>query len=124
MTRRAQGALAAFLVAALVVAGVVSAFASDAPDGLTAVSQDKGFASLEEESAAGGSPFAGYETRGVEDKGLSPALAGVVGVGVTFLLGGGLFLLVRGRSHPHASAGGDVDDRADRPADGAARDGG
>lgn len=118
-----------FLVAALVVAGVVSAFASDAPDGLTAVSEDQGFASLEDEHDAADSPFAGYETEGVDDDGLSPALAGVVGVGVTFLLGGGLFLLVRGRSEQRASAGdgpGDhpADGPGDGPTDGAAHRGG
>lgn len=112
MSRRAGGALIAFLVVALVVAGLISAFASGAPDGLTAVSEDKGFASLEEDHAAAGSPFAGYETRGVEGEGLSLALAGVVGVTATFLVGGGLFLLVRGSSSKR-TAGTD-------PADGAA----
>ncbi len=120
MTRRTRGMLAAFLVAALAVAGVVSAFASDAPDGLTAVSEDQGFASLEDEHDAADSPFTGYETEGVDDDGLSPALAGVVGVGVTFLLGGGLFLLVRGRSQPPSSVGGPPDD----PDHGTARGGG
>lgn len=104
---RAVGALVGFLVAALVIAGLISAFASGAPDGLTAVSEDKEFASLEEEHAAAGSPLAGYETQGVENEGLSLALAGVVGVAVTFLVGGGLFLLVRGRAGTDSGRGAD-----------------
>lgn len=110
--RRAIGTLVGFLVAAVVIAALISAFASGAPDGLTAVSEDKRFASLEEEHAAAGSPFAGYETQGVDSEGLSLALAGVVGVAVTFLVGGGLFLLVRSGNRSRA-------DRADRPADAA-----
>ena len=40
-------------------------------------------------------PTAGYEVRGVDDDRLSTGLAGLIGVGVTFALAGGLFLVVR-----------------------------
>lgn len=96
MSRRTGRVLAGLLLAALVVAGLLSAFASGSPDGLTAVSEDKGFASTETEHAAADSPLAGYETRGVMNERLSVGLAGVIGVVVTFGIGAGLFLLVRG----------------------------
>ena len=98
MTRR-NGFLVAGLLLALVLAGVVSGFASSSPDGLEKVAQDKGFAETAEDSALAGSPVADYAVDGVEDERLSTGLAGVIGVGVSFAFGLGLFALVRrGRS--------------------------
>ena len=88
----------ALVAVAIVVAGVLSSYASGAPDGLNRVAEDKAFAGLEQQHAAEGSPLAGYELDGVEDSRLSIGLAGVVGVGLTFLLGGGIFVAVRRRS--------------------------
>ncbi|HEV7757631.1 MAG TPA: PDGLE domain-containing protein, partial [Acidimicrobiales bacterium] len=44
------------------------------------------------------SPTADYGVKGIDDARLSTGLAGVLGIGVTFLLAGGLVLLVRRRS--------------------------
>lgn len=98
MTRR-NGFLLAGLLVSLLLAGLVSGFASSSPDGLEKVAQDKGFAQSAEDSGLADSPLAGYSVSGVDDERLSTGLAGVIGVGVTFAFGLGLFALVRrGRS--------------------------
>jgi hypothetical protein len=95
-SRRRGGALVlSLLLAAVLLAGVLSYYASPSQDGLNRVAQDQGFSSLETQHGADGSPFAGYSTRGVEDERLSNGLAGVVGVAATFLLSGAIFLVVR-----------------------------
>ena len=98
--------LAAGVLVALLLAGVVSWYASSAPDGLAKVAEDKGFSSQERHDLQESSPFAGYRTKGVDDQRLSGGLAGVAGVGATLLLGGGLFLLIRRRGTPHPAATG------------------
>jgi cobalt/nickel transport protein len=76
------------LVVALVVAGVVSFYASASPDGLNRVAGDLGFAPAEQ--ASGGGPLAGYEVAGISDPRLSGGLAGVLGclmvLGISSLL--------------------------------------
>lgn len=83
------------LLVALVLAGLASYYASSDPDGLNKVAADQGFDSREKDHDLKDSPFAGYETTGVDDGRLSGGLAGVVGVGVTFLVVGGLVYAVR-----------------------------
>ena len=84
------------ILTALVLAGVVSYYASASPDGLNRVAGDLGFASTEQASRAGGGPLAGYEVAGLDDGRVSGGLAGVLGclvvLGCTSLL-----VLVRGR---------------------------
>ena len=80
---------------ALLLAGVVSHYASSAPDGLNKVANDQGISAQEKQHQLDDSPFAGYGTKGVDDGRLSGGLAGVAGVGVTFLIVGGLVLAVR-----------------------------
>lgn len=110
MSRRALVVVG--LLVALVLAGGVSYYASGDPDGLNKVAGDEGFAKGEKPHDLEGSPFDGYETTGVDDERLSGGLAGVVGVGVTFLLVGGLVYAVRrgrGRDahhHEQRTAGG------------------
>lgn len=96
MTRRAFFAAAVLLT--LLVAGVASHYASSHPDGLEYVAAETGFGDSAEDSATADSPLADYQTRGVDDERLSGALAGVLGVGLVALLGGGLFWTLRGRS--------------------------
>jgi len=96
MTRRAFFAAAVLLT--LLVAGVASYYASSHPDGLEYVAAETGFGDSAEDSAAADSPLADYRARGVDDERLSGALAGVLGVGLVALLGGGLFWTLRGRS--------------------------
>ncbi|HWH30282.1 MAG TPA: PDGLE domain-containing protein [Mycobacteriales bacterium] len=110
MTRR-NGFLLLGLLVALLLAGVVSGFASSSPDGLEKVAEDKGFSRTAEDSALADSPVADYAVDGVQNERLSTGLAGVLGVTVTFAFGLGLFALVR-RKGPATPA--DRDD-ADAP---------
>jgi hypothetical protein len=108
--------LAGVVVVALLLAGVVSYYASSDPDGLTKVSQDKGFADTETEHGAKDSPLAGYSTKGVDNDRLAGGLAGVVGVVVVLVLGGGLAYAVRRRkpAAPRPAPPGDASDEPDR----------
>jgi cobalt/nickel transport protein len=95
--------LTAGLLVALVLAGIVSFYASGAPDGLEKVAADKGLGAEEPEHALGDSPLGDYGVRGVENERLSGGLAGVIGVGVTLAVGGGLFWAVRRRTAQEAA---------------------
>jgi cobalt/nickel transport protein len=86
------------LLAALLIAGVASYYASNHPDGLTAVAQKTGFVDREKSSAASDGPFAGYETKGIADDRLSGGVAGVAGALLVMVVGGGLFRLLRRRT--------------------------
>ncbi|MFD8014738.1 energy-coupling factor ABC transporter permease [Streptomyces sp. NPDC058955] len=82
---------------ALVLAGVVSFYASASPDGLEKVAADQGIDAKAEDHAAADSPLADYGVRGVDSARLSGGLAGVIGVGVTLAAGTGAFWAVRRR---------------------------
>ncbi len=97
MTGRLRWFLAAGLLVALLLAGVVSNFASSSPDGLNRVAEDKGFAQAEETHPTGDGPLAGYESTGVSDPRVSGGVAGVSGVVVVLVLAGGLALVLRRR---------------------------
>lgn len=84
---------------ALVLAAVVSFYASSQPDGLNKVADDHGIASNEQESATARSPFAGYSLAGTANDRLGTAAAGIVGVAVTAAVGFGAFYLLRDRRH-------------------------
>ncbi|HQR26189.1 MAG TPA: PDGLE domain-containing protein [Nocardioides sp.] len=89
---------------ALLVAGVGSYYASAHPDGLSFVAEQTGFSDQEQTSATADSPFAGYQTKGVENDRLSGGLAGVAGTVTVLVLGGVLFGLLRRRTHRQDSA--------------------
>lgn len=99
-SRRSSGFLLAGLLVALLLAGVVSGYASSSPDGLEKVAEDQGFLQQAEDSALADSPLAYYGVAGVEHERLSGGLAGVLGVTVTFVVGLGLFAVVRRRDRP------------------------
>lgn len=96
---------------ALLVAGVLSFYASKSPDGLQHVAQTKGFSQTETQHRTANGPLAGYEAKGVSSPHLSKGVAGVVGVGVTGLVMGGLVLLLRRRASSPADAPRHDDDR-------------
>ena len=98
------------LLVAFLLAGVVSSFASASPDGLdsttlkgctvNAAGEITGgtcMAQKEQEHQLADSPLADYGIRGIDNPYLSTGLSGVLGVALTFAVGGGLFWLVRRR---------------------------
>lgn len=82
---------AGFLLVTLLVAGFLSFYASSHPDGLESVAEETGFIDQAQDSATSDSPLADYGVSGVDDARVSVGVAGLVGVGVVLLLGGGLF---------------------------------
>jgi hypothetical protein len=90
-----------FLVGGLLVtvllAMVVSGFASSSPDGLEKVAGDKGFLETARDHLFADGPLADYGVRGVDNERLSTGLSGLIGVLVTFGVGWALFALVRSR---------------------------
>jgi 2-hydroxychromene-2-carboxylate isomerase len=98
------------LLVALALAFFVSPQASSKPDGLNKVAADQGFDDQEQAHALDRTPTAGYAVKGVDDDRLSTGLAGLIGVGVTFAITGGLFLVLKrtgrlGRGAPTTSPG-------------------
>ena len=81
------------LLVALLLAGVVSIYASGRPDGLERVAEDQGFARQAEENPTADGPLAGYELG--ERGGVGGA--GVVGVLVVLVIAGGGAYALRGR---------------------------
>jgi cobalt/nickel transport protein len=96
-SKRTPGFLLAGLLVALLLAGVVSGFASDDPDGLEKVAEEQGFLDAADDHALADGPLADYAVSGVDNERLSTGLAGVLGVTITFAFGLGLFALVRRR---------------------------
>ncbi|MFR9803450.1 PDGLE domain-containing protein [Pseudonocardia sp. RS010] len=111
-----RGFLLGFLAVALLVAGVLSSFASSSPDGLDTVAlhgcEVTGTGAGEQldgtciaqhagEHATAGSPLADYSVSGGDG---TVGIAGVVGVLVTLGVAGGLFWLL-GRRTAARSAG-------------------
>ena len=95
MTTRRFAAIA--LVVSLLLAGVLSWYASGSPDGLEHVAEQAGFARTAQEHATAGGPLAGYQTNGVEEGRLSAGLAGVIGVVATGVVMGGIVIVLRRR---------------------------
>jgi len=98
------------LLVALLLAGVVSGFASGSPDGLDHAAREGCTFNADDEITGGtcmaqqeqdhqlaGSPLADYGIKGIDNELLSTGLSGVVGVLLTFAVGGGLFWLLRRR---------------------------
>lgn len=92
------------VLATLLVAGVVSQFAVDAPDGLERVAEDQGFADQGEDHALSSSIFADYATTGVGNESVSLALAGIAGSALTLAVGAGLVMAVRRSRAPTRAA--------------------
>lgn len=126
MRKRSWGFVAVGLLVALLLAGVVSNYASSHPDGLDS-SLLKGCTVDADHEITGGScpaqqakdheladsPLADYGIRGVDNGFLSTGLSGVVGVLLTFAVGGGVFWLLR-RRNPAGADGADGAAREDR----------
>lgn len=82
----------------LLIAGVLSFYASSHPDGLEKVAQNQGFLDTAKESINSGSPLADYGVSGVESERLSVGASGIIGVLATLLVAGLLFRLLAKKS--------------------------
>ncbi len=86
------------LLVTLVLAGIVSFYASGHPDGLEYVAGTLGFDGTATSSAASGSPLADYGVSSVRDPRLAGGLAGLIGVVVVGLVMIGVLRLLKRRS--------------------------
>lgn len=105
---RTRTLLIAGAIVALVLAGIVSFYASAHPDGLEKVAGDKGMDTKVEEHALADAPLADYGVEGVDNERISGGLAGVLGVAGTLVVGSGIFWIVKRRG----AADGSADSRA------------
>lgn len=106
MTARGSRPLAiGLLIAAVLVAVVLSQFASGDPDGLERVAEDNGISQAEGEHATADGPLADYEAKGVDEPWLSGGVAGLIGVLAVAAAGTGLFMLLRPRGSASGRAG-------------------
>lgn len=85
------------LLVALLLAGVVSYYASSSPDGLERVAEDQGFSKSAKKHPGADGPMADYSVKGVDDDRLAGGLAGVVGSLVVLVIAGGVAYAVRRR---------------------------
>jgi len=85
------------LLVPLLLAAVVSYYASSRPDGLERVATDTGLNAGEKDQPLGDTPLADYGTRGVDDPRLSRGVAGIVGIVATFVVAGGIVYVVKRR---------------------------
>lgn len=88
------------LAVAVALAFLVAPEASSKPDGLEKVAIDEGFVDGARDHDLADSPTADYGVEGVDDARLSTGLAGLIGIAITFVVTGGLFLLVRRMRRP------------------------
>jgi cobalt/nickel transport protein len=127
--RRVAWFVAGGLLVALVLAGVVSNFASDRPDGLDStalqgcttdaagnITGGTCMAQREQEHQLNDGPLADYGIAGIDNPYLSTGLAGVLGVLLTFGLGYGLFWLARRRGPAREPADGTEESEESDPA--------
>lgn len=82
----------------LLLAGVVSFYASGHPDGLEFVAHSLGFADSAGDHASAGSPMADYGVKGIHNARLSGGLAGIIGVVLVGLVMFALARVLRRRS--------------------------
>jgi cobalt/nickel transport protein len=83
------------LLVSLLLAGVVSFYASSHPDGLEKVAGEIGFLDTAEDHAIADSPLADYGVKGVDNERLSVGLSGALGVLGTAGISLGLFYFLR-----------------------------
>ena len=83
------------VLVAAALALFVSPFASSNPDGLERVAGDRGFAASERDHALKDGPIADYSVSGIDNERVGTALAGLIGVTLTFGIGTLLFGVLR-----------------------------
>ena len=83
------------LLIAIALAVFLAPFASQSPDGLEKVAEDKGFLEKGEREPMIGAPLPDYSMPGVKHEGVSTALAGIVGTIITFAAALGIGYLIK-----------------------------
>ncbi len=83
------------LFAALFLAVFLSPFASQWPDGLEKVAEEKGFIEKSEVDPAINSPVPDYSWPGIKSEKLATSVAGVAGTLIVFLVGYGIAALLK-----------------------------
>jgi len=88
------------LLVSILLAILLSPFASSSPDGLEKVAEDKGFLEKAEERQPAWelSPIPDYAVGGIENESLATALAGLIGTLLTFAVGLGVAKLISRKS--------------------------
>jgi cobalt/nickel transport protein len=97
MNKQSKFLIAGFVLS-LVLAGVVSNFASSSPDGLEKVAEDIGFLDSAKDHTYADGPLADYGVKGIQNERLSTGTAGVIGVIATAGVSTGLFFVLRRKS--------------------------
>lgn len=88
------------LLTALLLAGIISQFAADDPDGLESVAAETGIIGSADQHPLDNGLFADYATAGIENESLSLAIAGVAGTLIVLAVGTGILASVRRRNQP------------------------
>lgn len=87
--------IAPLLLASILLAALISPFASSLPDGMEWVAQKLGFEQKAASQPLLASPFPDYQIPGISNSALSTALAGILGVLICFILSFSLHFLIR-----------------------------
>ena len=95
------------LILAVGLVVLIAPLASSDPDGLERVAREVGFAGDAREHALQKGPVSDYKMDGIEDERLSTALSGALGVFLTFVIGYGVFSLIRRRDRASKEISGD-----------------
>lgn len=95
MSRNAVGWFFAGVVVTVLIAVVVSQFASSSPDGLEYVADQQGFSDQAEDHDLADAPLSDYGENLETDDAIATGIAGVVGVIAALAVGFGLFWLIR-----------------------------
>jgi cobalt/nickel transport system permease protein len=83
------------LIVSIVIASILSFYASSQPDGLEKVTADQSLDVNAVDSANSDSALADYGVAGVENERASAFLGGLIGVAITGLAGVGLYVWLR-----------------------------
>jgi len=85
------------LAISIIIASMLSFYASANPDGLEFVAEQVGFLNTAKDSAVASSPLADYALTGLENERFSVGIAGIVGVILTAIISFGLFTFLKKR---------------------------
>ena len=83
------------VIGVLLIAGVLSLFASSWPDGLEAVAEQYGFKDKEAVAIENPTPLADYTVKGLEEQPIGTSIAGLLGSAVSFGAAFGIAQLVK-----------------------------